>query len=56
MTYAELLDRKTQLDGDHGFAPTFLPEFLFPFQAALVEWSIRKGRGALFADCGTVPA
>ena len=24
----------------------------FGFQAALVDWAIRKGRGAIFADCG----
>jgi hypothetical protein len=26
--------------------------FLFDFQAGLVEWAIRQGRAALFADCG----
>lgn len=25
---------------------------LFPFQRALVQWALRKGRAALFADCG----
>jgi hypothetical protein len=29
-----------------------MPSFLFDFQGALVEWSIRKGKGAIFADCG----
>ncbi len=51
-TYAEFLERKTQLDGDHGFGDGNLPEFLFPFQAELVEWALRKGRAAIFADCG----
>ncbi len=51
-TYQEFLERKTQLDGMHGFDPEWMPEFLFPFQTALVEWSLRKGRAALFADCG----
>jgi hypothetical protein len=50
--YADFLARKTQLDGDHGFDPIDIPEFLFPFQAALVTWALRKGRGAVFADCG----
>ena len=50
--YAEFIERKTQLDGEHGFAPEYLPDFLFPFQAWLVEWAIRKGRAAIFADCG----
>ena len=50
--YAEFLVHKTQLDGDDGFAPVWMPDFLFPFQRALVDWAIHKGRGALFADCG----
>jgi superfamily II DNA or RNA helicase len=29
-----------------------MPDKLFPFQAALVEWAVRKGRAALFEDCG----
>lgn len=50
--YEAFLARKTQLDGDHGFEPVWMPEFLFDFQRALVEWSLRKGRAAIFADCG----
>lgn len=50
--YADFLASKTQWDGDSGFAPEWIPDFLFPFQASLVEWSIRKGRAGLFADCG----
>jgi superfamily II DNA or RNA helicase len=29
-----------------------MPGNLFPFQVALVEWACRKGRAAIFADCG----
>lgn len=50
--YQAFIERKSQLDGDYGFDPTFLPDALFPFQAALVDWAIRKGRAALFADTG----
>ena len=50
--YANLLHRKSQLDGMEGFEPVWEPDFLFPFQAGLVDWSIRKGRAAIFADCG----
>lgn len=50
--YARFLDHKAQLGGDHGFAPSFLPDWLFDFQVHLVEWAVRKGRAALFADCG----
>jgi hypothetical protein len=51
-SYTDFLARRAQLDGDHGFDPIWMPDFLFPFQAALVEWAIRKGRAAIFADCG----
>lgn len=50
--YGAFLDRKTQSDSDSGFEPVWMPEFLFDFQASLVEWAIRKGRAAIFADCG----
>jgi hypothetical protein len=52
MSYAAFLERKAQAHPDAGFDPTFLPDFLFPFQRDLVEWAQRKGRAALFADCG----
>lgn len=52
LAYDEFIAAKTQLDGDHGFAPDDLPGFLFPFQVELVEWALRKGRAAIFADCG----
>lgn len=52
MTYQEFLQRKSQLDGDYGFDPLFMPDFLFDFQKALVEWACKKGRAAIFADCG----
>ena len=50
--YATFLERKSQLGGDHGFAPLWMPDFLFDFQVALVEWALRIGRAAIFADCG----
>jgi hypothetical protein len=52
MTYADFINRKTQASSDSGFSPVFMPDFLFPFQRSLVEWSVRKGRAAIFADCG----
>jgi hypothetical protein len=51
-TYAEFLAAKAQLTNAGGFEPDNLPGHLFDFQAALTEWAIRQGRGALFADCG----
>lgn len=50
--YLAFLDRKAQYGSESGFAPLWVPDFLFDFQKALVEWAVRKGRGALFADCG----
>lgn len=50
--YEEFLDTKTQLSGSFGFSPTFLPSFLIDFQNSIVDWSLRKGRSAIFADCG----
>ena len=50
--YRSFLDGKAHSTGDFGFAPTFLPDILFDFQKALVEWATMKGRSAIFADCG----
>jgi hypothetical protein len=50
--YAAFLEKKSQLDGNHGFDPVDLPPWLFDFQSSLVEWALRKGRAAVFADCG----
>lgn len=50
--YEEFLRRRAQLAGRGGFDPVWLPDFLFDFQRAMVEWSLRQGRAAVFADCG----
>ena len=52
MSYADFLERKTHYGEMAGFDPIVLPDFLFGFQGALVEWATRKGRAAIFADCG----
>lgn len=51
-SYQAFLERKAQLDGDHGFDPVVMPDALFDFQQALVTWAVRKGRAAILADCG----
>jgi hypothetical protein len=51
-SYAAFLDRKSQLGGQYGFDPSWVPDWLFDFQRAMVEWACRKGRAALFEDCG----
>jgi hypothetical protein len=50
--YADYIETRAQSDEDAGFAPNFMHDKLYPFQAHLVEWSVRKGRDAIFADCG----
>jgi hypothetical protein len=50
--YSAFLARRRHFGEDSGFEPTWLPDFLFGFQRALVEWAARKGRAAIFADCG----
>lgn len=50
--YEDFLSAKTHEGAMHGFDPTWMPSQLFPFQQALVDWSVRKGRDAMFADCG----
>lgn len=52
ITYEDFLFQKTQIGGESGFTPTFMPDYLFDFQQALVEWAVRKGKAAIFADCG----
>lgn len=50
--YGVFVARKGQLKGGDGFAPVWMPDFLFDFQEALVQWAVRQGRAAIFADCG----
>lgn len=50
--YRAFLDRKRQLGGFYGFEPIYHNPALFPFQVELVSWALRKGRAAIFADCG----
>ena len=52
MNYYDYLENKTQLYGNFGIKPKFIPDFLFDFQKELIEWSLLKGKSAIFADCG----
>ena len=51
-SYRRFIASKSQIDGSDGFAPRFLPSFMFDFQQSLVTWAVEKGRAAIFADCG----
>ena len=50
--YAEFLETKRRPLPSSGIEPGPIHESLYPFQKAIVEWAIRKGRAAVFADCG----
>lgn len=50
--YTEFIYEKSQLGGDFGFDPLFLPDNLFDFQKAITTWALRKGKAAILADCG----
>ena len=51
-TYQRFLNAKMHTRSLSGFAPTYTPAWMFDFQAALLEWSVTKGRAAILADCG----
>ncbi len=51
-TYAEFLSAKSPDVELAGCEPGELSPVLYPFQRALVSWAVRRGRAAIFADCG----
>lgn len=51
-TYAEFLARKKRVALGVGVSVAELPSQLYDWQAAIVRWALRKGRAAIFADCG----
>ena len=54
MNYTEFLRSKAVTMQANGFnvANTDIAPVLFPFQRDIVKWALRRGRAALFADCG----
>ena len=50
--YKVYLETKKSDNTFSGFEPIFVPDYLFDFQKSLVEWAVRKGKAAIFADCG----
>jgi hypothetical protein len=50
--YSTFIAKKSQLSAGVGFEPLWMPNSLFPFQQFMVEWAIRRGRGAMLEDCG----
>lgn len=52
MNYHEFLARKKFSDPLTGHEPGPIDQVLFDFQRDIVRWAIRRGRAAIFADCG----
>jgi len=52
MEYAEFLAKKEILDARSGFEPGPVNPMLYDFQAAITRWALRRGRAAIFCDCG----
>lgn len=50
--YNEFLKSKVMYIGAQGLEPQRLSPVLFPFQADITRWALRKGRAAIFADTG----
>lgn len=50
--YQAFLAGKRRLAPEAGIQPGRLSERLFDWQRAIVRWALRKGRAAIFADCG----
>ena len=52
MDYESFVASKRRAEVATGHKPGQLNEHLFDFQAAIVEWAVRRGRAAIFADTG----
>jgi DNA modification methylase len=52
-SYEDFIASKLSLHVPVGFAPDDLSRYdLFDFQSAIVDWAVRRGRAAIFADTG----
>jgi DNA modification methylase len=52
MNYLKFLEQKEVYFENSGFEPKPINQMLYDFQAEITKWAIRKGRAAIFADCG----
>jgi len=52
MEYGEFLASKAARVEDAGKDPQSINRLLFTWQADIVKWAIKRGRAAIFADCG----
>ena len=51
--YANFVKNKIKAPAMYGRDPLPIHPMMFDFQAAIVRWAIRRGRAAIFSDCGT---
>jgi hypothetical protein len=54
VSYSEFLSQKSIVDNPTGkpCRDTEVNELLFDFQRLIVAWAVKRGRAAIFADCG----
>jgi len=52
MNYTEFLASKRRVYTGRGIHSASLPNQLHTWQRSIVQWALRKGRAAIFADCG----
>jgi len=52
VSYQDFLDKKKLQPIISGFKADSLNNNLFDFQRVIVEWALRRGRAAIFADTG----
>jgi len=52
MDYVEFLNNKDIIDKQSGFDPKDINIKLYDFQSVIVRWACKRGRAAIFADCG----
>lgn len=52
MSYDKFISDKMAGSASVGFDPGPIATHLYPFQRDVVEWACRRGRAAIFADCG----
>ncbi len=51
-SYAEFMSRKRRTFAGTALPTCEMPPLLFDWQAAIARWAMRKGKAAIFADCG----
>ena len=52
MQYQEFINAKKRTLAESGFTPRTLNDSLFPFQREVVKRALKRGKYAIFADCG----